>query len=181
MSEASKKCAKRKSPLQNVSPPVKKERSDDNTVQMTLYSKQIVGNLELIWCERDAQQDGFTQPLATDLLSNNPRSFTSRHKIFMYGSRRMNQYGGVQLNRDTTYPRRYYVRLLEEHETEDERLSILRNISQVGGKRRDLFPSRKKLSVTHFSISFSSFFLVLISFGPIGFASSSCKPRKTKI
>ena len=150
MSEPAKQCTKRKSPLKLVAPPVKKERTDDNTVQMTLQSKRILGNLELIWCERDAEQDGFTQPLATDLLSNDSQSFTSRNGVFMHGSRRKNTCGGVQLNRETTCPRRFCVRLLGEHETTEERLSVLRDICKARNERRDSFHCGKEPLVSYF-------------------------------
>ena len=124
--------SKRASPRKNVPPPAKKERrDDDNFVHMTLYSKRIEANLELIWCERDPGQDGYTQPLATDLQSEDPNSLTSRYNIFMYGSRRMNERGGVQLNRDTDYPRRYYVRVVDETETRINRLSVMQEICRV--------------------------------------------------
>ena len=122
---------KRSSPIKNLPPPAKKDRPDDNIVEMTLYSMCIQGNLELIWCEKDPQQDGFTQPLATDLLSQDQTSITSRYNIFMYGSRRMNQFGRVQFNRDDSFPRRYYVRMLRENETRSDRLSVIHGICNV--------------------------------------------------
>jgi hypothetical protein len=120
------------------------ERSKDGLIEIRviLYSKLVRrDDLELIWCEKMDNLDGFTDPLAKAIPDySNQDNVAHRNGVFMYGSR-VKPDGTVWMNstayKNSTstssasskqYPRRFYLRQLKP---EDDRKAVLQDICAV--------------------------------------------------